>query len=142
MATVNALVGSAGVPFKDTVSKLFVLSREVDFQSLDVASGDVVQVFEVPADTWVLKVGIKVVTASDAATSATLNVGDGADNDRYLSGADLKSTAGTVLLPSTEAAAVSGHIYTSADTIDVIPTYSGTISQKGKIEIYAVCAVV
>lgn len=139
MATVNALVGSGGVPFEGTVSRFFVISNTVDFDALNVASGDVVQSLSVPAGTWVLSVGVKIETASDADTSATAVVGDGADTDRFLAGANLKSSAGTVLLPSTEVGAVSGHIYTDEDTIDIIPTYSGTVTVKGKVTVYAVC---
>jgi len=139
MATISAISGyEAGVPFR-TSGALFVLENEIDFDSLNVESGDVVQALPVGEGMRVLLVETEIVTPSDAATSATAIIGDGDDDDGFDADVDLKAEAGTIACTgSADAYAVSGKRYTSDDTIDVTPTWSGTTTTKGKIKVRAV----
>jgi len=134
MATYDATVGSVGVPYIGTVGRFFVLENpSVDLDSIGVANGDVVKVLNVPAGCVILGVEVEIVTASDAATSATCDVGDGADTDFYLASGDLKSTAGTVLSSTN----TTGRRYTADDTIDLTLAYSGATTVYGKVKVRA-----
>jgi len=140
MATVNA-VGNykASVPFKDAGS-FFVLSRTVDLDAITHASGDTIQVIPVPSGVRCVGVECEIVTPSDAATSATMNIGDGADADGYDASVDLKATAGTITVTgSSDAYFFPGKRYTADDTIDITPTYNGATTTKGKIILRAFC---
>ena len=149
MATVNGLNGaSAGVPFEGSLAKFFVLENEVDFDSLNVSSGDTVQALPVKSGMRVLGTEVEIVTASDAATSATAKVGDGDNDDGFDTDVNLKATAGTIAATSmaltegtpntlTDAFAGVGKRYTSDDTIDIIPTYNGATTVKGKVKVRA-----
>ncbi|RLC49291.1 MAG: hypothetical protein DRH57_00280 [Candidatus Cloacimonadota bacterium] len=141
MAVIDALNGyEAGVPFR-TSGALFVLENTIDFDALNVASGDVIQALPVGAGMRVLLVETEIVTPSDAGTSATATIGDGDDDDGFDADVDLKATAGTIVSTgSGDAYAVSGKRYTEDDTIDIIPTWSGDVSVKGKVKIRALVA--
>lgn len=142
MATIDATKGDPYVPFSGTFGKFFILENIVDFQALGAASTDTVKALDIPAGTFVIAAGAEVLTPANSATSATLDLGDSADTDRYLAAVNLKSSAGTVLMPSTEASVGVGRVYTSASTIDAVPTYTGTTTQKGKIRVFAVCVAI
>lgn len=96
---------------------LFVRSNYVDFsnQTLEAGESDVAQVINIPADTWVLQVVLRVITADD--TNATVNVGYGA-GDTWGDGVSLAST-GNVALTNNSGAA---YYFSSADTIDITAT--------------------
>jgi len=139
MTTINAISGcEAGVPSR-TSGALFILENEIDFDSLNVNSGDVVQALPVGEGMRVLLVETEIVTPSDAETSATAIVGDGDDNDGFDADVNLKADAGTIACTgSGDAYAVSGKRYTSDDVINVTPTWSGATTVKGKIKVRAI----
>jgi hypothetical protein len=149
MATVNGLDNaSAGVPYKGSLAKFFVLENIVDLDTLDPSSGDTVQVLPVKDGMRVLGTEVEVITPADSATSATATIGDGDNADGFDTDVDLKATAGTVVgtsmalsegTPNTlvDAYAGVGKRYTSDDTIDMIPTFNGATTVKGKYKIRA-----
>ena len=149
MATVDGLGGaSVGVPYEGTLGRFFVLENEVDFDSLGIASGDTVKALAVKAGMLILGTEVEVVTASDAATSAAATVGDGDDADGFDTNVDLKASVGTVARTSlaltegtpntlTDAYAGVGKRYTSDDTIDIVPTYTGATTVYGKVKVRA-----
>ena len=139
MATINGLGGhSAAVPFK-TRGAAFVLENEVDLDALNVSDGDVVQALPAGDGMRVLMVETEIVTPSDAATSATMDIGDGADADGYDAGVNLKASAGTITCTdlTSDAYGASGKRYTSNDTIDLTVHYSGAVTVKGKVKVRA-----
>ena len=142
MATVTLSGYSASVPFK-TAGACFILEREVDFDSSDttINSGDTVECIPVEAGMRVLLVETEIVTPSDAGTSATMTIGDGDDADGFDGDVNLKASAGTIACTgSGDAYAVSGKRYTDDDTIDIVPTWSGATTVKGKVKIRALVA--
>jgi hypothetical protein len=100
----------------------------------------------VPANSIVKEVLAQVLTSFDAATSASLTVGDGDDPDGYLVAADVKATAGTIYgnaaaevgdnLISTTDIIPGGYFYANADTIDAVVTITGT-NTTGKVRVFA-----
>lgn len=142
MATIDATKGDPFVPFIGTQGTFFVLDNIVDLQALGVVSSDVVKVVDIPAGTFILMAGVEILTPANSATSAVINLGDSGDDDRFLAGVSIKASAGTVYIPSTEASVGVGAVYTSASTLNVVPTYSGTTTQKGKLRVFAVCVKV
>ena len=85
MATLT-VTGNASTSASLPVGKpVRMVTQVVDFSSFTNASGDVVQVIEVPANTLCLYAGLDVLTADGAGNSGTLSLGDGADVDRYVS---------------------------------------------------------
>jgi len=136
MATVNATKGS-GIPYRGT-QKFFVLEATVDFDKLNVASGDVVKVLNVGKGTRVLGTEVEIVKASDAATNAAATVGDAADPDGFIAIVDLKGVVGSVTaIPGAYSYA---RRYTSDDTINIVPTYNGAVTVKGVVKVRAICA--
>ena len=103
----------------------------MDFSLFDPAANDVVQMLNVPAETLVINAGIEVLTASPS--SVTLDVGDGGDVDRYIDGLDSTSTGHGAQVAN---ASNVGHVYGSADTIDV--KVLGAQDTSSKLRVWAV----
>ena len=96
---------------------------------------DVVQMVKVQAGTVILAVYLSV-DALDSSTGIVTAVGDGVDDDRFLSGLTI-GRSGAV--GSSGALVHGGHLYayTAADTIDfkVTTAATGTASTSGKIRL-------
>lgn len=137
MATLNAIPSNVGkgIPFTG-VGKVFVISNTIDLDRLGAANGDVVQALPVWDGIRVLGVEVEVVTASDAATSATATVGDGDDTDGFIASVNLKSVGVT----TTPGAYGYSKRYNTDDTIDLTLAYSGATTVKGKVVVRAVYA--
>jgi hypothetical protein len=136
MAVVNATKGS-GLPYRGA-QKLFVIDALVDFDSLNVASGDTVEALNVGKGTRILGTEVEIVRASDAATSATATLGDAANPNGFIANVDLKGAAGSVTTtPNTYSYA---RRYTANDTINIVPTYTGAVTIKGAVYVRATCA--
>ena len=130
MATVDKTIGgTAGHP--STRRKPYWVENTVDFSLFDPAANDVVQMLNVPAETCVINAGLEVLTASPS--SVTLDLGDGGDADRYIDGLDSTSTGHGALVAH---ASNAGHVYGSADTIDV--TVLGAQDTSSKIRVWAI----
>ena len=113
-----------------------MVTQVVDFSSFTNASGDVVQVIEVPANTLCLYAGLDVLTADGAGNSGTLALGDGADVDRYVSASTAtagievtRERAGTSAMGTTS---VGYGVYAAADTIDLVIA-TGAIDAKVRV---------
>ena len=129
MATVSKVIGStAGHP--STRRKPYWVENTVDFSLFDPAANDVVQMLNIPAETLIINAGIEVLTAS--ASGVTLDLGDGGDVDRYIDGLDSTSTGLGALVTNVSNV---GHVYGSADTIDV--KVLGAQDTSGKIRVWA-----
>lgn len=120
--------------------KITLLERIVDFAEIAsyrasagltaLASGDVYELFSLPAKTNVLRVGYDVTTAEGA--TATMGVGDGSAATGYLTAVNLNSVAsGVMALALTDASPgvtvtgyTNGKYYSAADTIDLTLNHS------------------
>lgn len=81
------------------------------YEASAVAIDDIIQMFKVPAGCTVL--GLRVIF-DDLGTDVTLDIGDGADTDRYFNNLDVATAAGNGTysgLPVT---------YADEDTIDIV----------------------
>jgi len=115
--------------------KVGVISVELDWAAISAArtaagatavgAGDGVAAIAIPANTYVLKVGVNVTTAEGG--TLTIDIGDGSDADGWIDGVDANAVASygpTYVLtegtPNTVIGYSYGKYYTAADTIDVI----------------------
>jgi hypothetical protein len=124
MATVDKTTGgTSGHP--STRRKPYFVENTIDFDVFNPEANDVVQALNVPAETLV-----EVLTALSG--SVTLDLGDGGDVDRYVDG-DTNAVGHATTVAN---ASNSGHVYATADTIDV--TVLGATAAVGKVRVYAV----
>lgn len=93
---------------------------------------DVIQIMKVPKGARVCEM-VLTVTDLDAGTNIVLAVGDGVDDDRYISGSTIGQTGGTVRLGSGIITNTSAFTYTADDTIDVKVTTAGSAVTTGTI---------
>ena len=130
MATHSKVTGgTAGHP--STRRKPYWVVNTVDLSLFDPVANDIVQVLNVPAETFVINAGIEVLTAS--ASGVTLDLGDGGDVDRFVDGLDSTSTGHGAQVAN---ASNVGHVYGSADTIDV--KVLGATDDASKLRVWAI----
>jgi len=91
----------------------------VSFTYADLTTTVVEDLCQIPAGATVVGGEIIVDTAWDSATSATLDIGDDGDDDRYTGTIINLKTAGRTALTLT------GYKYTETDTVDATPTITG-----------------
>ena len=129
MATVSKVTGStSGHP--STRRKPYYVENTIDNSLFDPSSGDVIQALNIPAETCILNAGLEVLTA--ASSSVTFDLGDGDDPDRYVDG-DTNAVGHAAPVAH---ASNSGHVYGTADTLDV--TVLSAADTAGKIRVYAI----
>jgi len=130
MATHSKVTGgTSGHP--STRRKPYWVENTVDLSLFDPVANDIVQVLNVPAETFVINAGIEVLTAS--ASGVTLDLGDGGDVDRFVDGLDSTSTGHGAQVAN---ASNVGHVYGSADTIDV--KVLGATDDASKLRVWAI----
>ena len=129
MATVSKVTGStSGHP--STRRKPYYVENTIDNSLFDPSSGDVIQALNIPAETCIINAGLEVLTA--ASSSVTFDLGDGDDPDRYVDG-DTNAVGHAAPVAH---ASNSGHVYGTADTLDV--TVLSAADTAGKIRVYAI----
>lgn len=111
MATVTTSRTATGVPARFQEKGVF--SDTATYECAALAANDVIQMVNVAPGVTVLDV---VVSFDDLGVGTTIDVGDGADVDRYIDGADTDGAAGAARM---SAAAGFPTLYSTADTIDV-----------------------
>lgn len=84
-----------------------------DCSANNMTAADVYQIWKV--GNGILPIGFHVYVVTAEGGAATLDIGDGSDTTRYETDADLNATGHTSTLDATV-------MYTSADTIDIIPS--------------------
>ena len=121
--------------------KVRVISEIVDFSEFTIATNDVIQVIELPANSLVLYAGLDVLTADGAGNSGTLSLGDGADVDRYVAAstatAGIETTRARAGDSSLGTTSIGYAYYAAADTIDLV---NATGSINAKVRVFAVVA--
>ena len=108
-----------------------VLSQVVDLTNSDfdtLAATDTIEVLSIPAGSIVLSAGYEILTAGTG--TGTLSLGDGGDPDRYVA-AVVQTAAGQKAALATNVP----HLYTAADTIDLL---SATAVCNSKVNVWAV----
>lgn len=108
--------GTVGYPYS-RAGMCFTLIASNDFATTTGAVNDVIQMINIPADTYVQNVQAEVVAMG---ATLTFDVGDGTTTNQYHTQLDGNVTTNT--MPATTVA----KYYTSADTIDVIPANNWT----------------
>jgi hypothetical protein len=112
----------------------FVRRNIVDFanQNLDAGEGDIAQVINIPADTYVVQVLLRTITAETA--SGTVDLGHGGDADQWGDALAVDTAAGDLTTIDT------ADYFASADTIDITATTdTGDVDIDGwKVEIIAI----
>ncbi len=149
MATVDVTKGAAGSAYPASdLPKVFIIENIIDFAATNRASGDILQVLQIKAGSYVLLAGLEVLTVEDS--TATADLGDGANADGYLDGTDINAATGyfpsapaitngtgTVItaVTTTLFAIMGGKFYTADDTIDLT---LNNACDAGKIRVFAV----
>lgn len=138
MATYNFTDGSLPgqvMPAETTLheNKVVVRRNILDFskQTLDAGVGDVAQAIKVPANTTVLRAGIRVITAETA--NGTCDLGYGGAVNKW--GNALSLAAANAIVGGTDAPV----FFAAEDTIDVAATVdTADVDLDGaKIEVFA-----
>ena len=131
MATYNVTGagGTAGHPSNGRTP--YLVENTIDFTPFDPAADDIVQAIDIPAESIVLNAGLEVLTAS--ASGVTLDLGDAGDVDKYVDGHDSTSTGYAANVVN---ASNVGHVYGSADTIDI--KVLGAQDTDAKVRVWAV----
>lgn len=122
MATYNVTGAVAGIPVG---RKAQVVEIVLDFSTTSLGIGDIVNVFEIPANTMILNAGIQVLTAASTG-SPTIDMGDATAADTWVT--DVDGSAVGQEIGSTP------KIYTAADNIDILGV---TAAFDGKIRCVA-----
>ena len=123
--------GTTGHPANGRTPYLVENTIDMSASGLQPAANDIVQAIDVPAETMVLNAGLEVLSVSPS--SVTLDLGDANDVDKYVDGHDSTATgyAANVINASNV-----GHVYGSADTIDI--KVLGAQDTTGKVRVFAV----
>jgi len=123
--------GTTGHPSNGRTPYLVENTIDMSVSGFQPAANDIVQAIDVPAETMVLNAGLEVLAVSPS--SVTLDLGDANDVDKYVDGHDSTATgfAANVINASNV-----GHIYGSADTIDI--KVLGAQDTTGKVRVFAV----
>ena len=123
--------GTTGHPANGRTPYLVENTIDMSVSGFQPAANDIVQAIDVPAETMVLNAGLEVLAVSPS--SVTLDLGDADDVDKYVDGHDSTATgfAANVINASNV-----GHVYGSADTIDI--KVLGAQDTTGKVRVFAV----
>lgn len=129
--------GTTGHAFAN-VRGPYKLEKSIDFSATNYAQNDVLQLFDIPANSWVAFAQITVTTAEGG--TLTFDLGDGSDVDGFIDGANGNSTGTTGMAlaltegaPNTVTGYSNGKLYTAADTIDL--TVLGGAADTAVIEV-------
>ena len=121
------------------VEAILDISKITDYSCTD---GDIFQLLEIPANTFVLFAGAEVLTAFDG-TSPTVDI-DFAEGDDIIDGGDVTSagflaegTNGQANDVTTGAASTFTQFVTTTDTIDVKLIAGSNDVTSGKLRVYA-----
>ena len=110
----------------------YLVENTIDISAVNgdsgTASGDVLQVIDLVAETLVMEAGIEVLTACSGSVTFDLGI-TGVDVDIYTDG-DTNATGYSTLT------ATARHVAASADTLDVLQ--GGAASTVGKIRVWAI----
>uniref|UniRef100_A0A6H1ZUQ8 Putative structural protein n=1 Tax=viral metagenome TaxID=1070528 RepID=A0A6H1ZUQ8_9ZZZZ len=147
MATYNSTVGDTALAYTDS-HKAYVVKESVNIQTEATAlatagyfaAGDIIQVFDIPANTWVVAAGLIPTTAEG--TTLTYDLGDGTTADGFVDGLDGNATtaAHAQIAEGYGAGTQLGKVYTSTDTLDLkLVTMGAQVSHAAVVTVWMVC---
>lgn len=115
---------------KKNANRQELIAAHIDIDHSDpTAYGTAENAFELPAGAVLMGGDVVVATAWNSATSATLKLGDAADDDRYTSTAiDLKAAGRTELT-------ITGHIQAPSGFVRALLAQAGAAATQGKARI-------
>lgn len=138
MAT-DKLGGVAAYPGSGSGSdRVMVVTQRIKFADIaeaDRGIDDLIEAIPVRANTAVMAAGIFVVTPSEGAGAATLGLGDGGGDTKYVGGLSAKA-AGQESSYDNDTSG-NGGVYAAADTIDV-KIEVAAVDDKLVIDVWAV----
>ncbi len=103
---------------------------QIDLSVVNRASGDVLSIWDIPANTVIKNVYVKVTTVEDS--TSTIDIGDGVDPNGYVATANLE-TLGWVV-GAGDLVDVYGKAYLTADTLDI--TFSAHATDTAIFEVW------
>jgi len=110
-----------------------VWMKAAQLDASDFSGYGTTQLVNMPADTMVTEILVNISEAFTA--SVTLTIGDGADVDRFLDSASIApQTAGFKSSKQDGQPASGGHIYATADSIDLV--VAGATPSAGTIDVW------
>lgn len=116
--------------------KVFIMENEIDLGEADAATSDVATMLGIAADMHVMNVWCEITEICDSGAS-TATVGDGTGSaDGFDASINLLATVGTITygIGGTDAyVTAGGHMYSSADTIDLTLTLASGPTTTGKV---------
>jgi len=132
MATVDLTVGgTTGHPASIATRNPYIMSTEVTGAAAAAAKGgvldalDVIQVFDIPADTVVIYGGAEITTAdTDGSADALVSLGTGVDVDQWVAAVTLDVAAILTTLFAPE------QTFAAADTVDLALTETTAYSSN------------
>jgi len=113
MATITSMVGNQPAQIAGVVGAAW---RKLDFSVNPVKSGDLVNVFSIPAGSIVTKLATIVKTVEG--TTCTVTIGDADSATNYDASVDLNATTAAYTTPGTDTCA-NGKWYSAAGTISL-----------------------
>lgn len=131
----------AGAPVRTVLTGYFDATRRNM-----TADGDVAEVLNIPAGTWVESVFLEIIAPETTATP-TISVGDGSGTSSWVVGVDTSAAAGTKYLGAgayaiaTGTSQTNGKFYSAADTLDLLMP-AGDDATTLKCKIHAVCTII
>ena len=151
MATYDLTLGSTKsstaadsiAAFPDVRNQAYMVEAILDISKISnytCVNGDIFQVLEIPAGTFIVAAGAEVLTAFDG-TSPTVDI-DFAEGDDIVDGGDVTATgylaAGTNGGANLTSQSSFVQIVTTTDTIDVVLTAGAADVTTGKLRVYAI----
>lgn len=129
VTTTTNYVGSASVFSKDALQKVYVVENTVTVGIKAV--GDIVKCIAVPAGSFVMAVGVEVLT-TNSNDSAIVELGDAGSSTQYDASTALNATSVTVSPAST------WEYYSAAS--DIRLTFGTAVATGGTVRVRAVIA--
>ena len=138
MATYKHNGGTGGQPALARTP--YLLEEVIDFAvvagDVTIGSTDTFRVLNIPAYTWVSSAGWEVLTAESGAATSKMELGDGGDTDRWVAAA-VFDTINVASTPAATTSALGWYVGSTADTIDLLSSVAA--ATNGKLRVWAVC---
>ncbi len=103
----------------------YPLIAKVAFAYSDLVSGVAAEAIDLPPNATIIGGELVIETAFNSATTSVIDVGDGADPNRYTASSVNVKVAGRTALTLT------GYRYTGKDTIDILWAETGAAATQG-----------
>ena len=146
MATVDMAsnINAGGHRTQSDAHTPYLVSASVNFATATttkgsaLATGDVIQVLDIPAETVVLMAGIEITTATDGASGVLVfDLGTGADADAFIDGFDASSDSAAGTYAQTDQGDFHPLVCQSADTVDIVATFGSGGLTSGVARVFA-----